>query len=82
VDDTDALDALGTKYRNQRRELSAIMVDLIRELAQFSPQGHVHSKTLYSAVNMLRRCPPGPIFSTLRKQPEFIHAGGPYWRLA
>jgi len=81
VDDPNTLDALGGKYRNQRRDLSVIMVDLIRELAQFSPQGHVHMKTLYSAVNMLRRCPPGPIFATLRKQPEFIHAGGPYWRL-
>jgi hypothetical protein len=46
-----------------------------------TPQRTVHAKTIYSAVNVLRRCPPGPIFATLVARPEFEHVGGPYWRL-
>jgi hypothetical protein len=80
INDPDALDALAKK--KQRTALVTLMRDLIGELAQFSPQRHVHSKTIYSAVNMLRRCPPGPIFATLVNDPSFVRTGGPYWRLA
>jgi len=77
VEDPDALDALFDKYR--KVNLAALMTELAGELAQFSPQHHVHARTLYSAVNLLRRCPPGPVFANLRA--NFVHAGGPYWRL-
>lgn len=82
IEDLAGLDALAERYQKQRVHLSAIMAQVMRELAQFSPQGHVHAKTLYSAVNLLRRCPPGPIFAALRTDPDFLHIGGPYWRLA
>lgn len=78
--DLDGIDALADKYRH--RTLSALLIELIEELSQFSPQRHVHAKTLYSAVNILRRCPPAPIFATLRTQGNFVNTGGPYWRLA
>jgi hypothetical protein len=45
-----------------------------------SPQNTVHAKTIYSAVNMVRRCPPGPIFAELVRQPCFISMGENYWR--
>ncbi|MCD4686364.1 MAG: hypothetical protein K8S97_10545, partial [Anaerolineae bacterium] len=62
--------------------LTDTMRHLLGELARLTPQRTVHAKTLYSAVNALRRCPPGPIFATLVARPEFEHVGGPYWRLA
>ncbi len=82
VQDTASIDAAAEHQRKNNFDLTTIMTDLIRELAAFSPQGHVHCVTLYSAVNLLRRCPPGPIFARLETHPNFIHAGGPYWRLA
>jgi hypothetical protein len=39
----------------------------------------VHSKTLYGAVNVLRRCSPGLVFSVLFRLPEFVTAGDGYW---
>jgi hypothetical protein len=82
VQDIASIDAAADHQRKHNFDLTTIMTDLIRELAVFSPQGHVHCVTLYSAVNMIRRCPPGPIFARLETHPNFVHAGGPYWRLA
>ena len=62
--------------------LEQIMLDVGRELATLMPQGNIHAKTLYSAVNLLRRCPPGPIFTRLDQMIGFEHVGGPYWRMA
>jgi len=49
------------------------------ELAKLNPQGTVHAKTLYSAVNVVRRCPPGPIFNELSTHACFIPMGHGYW---
>jgi len=40
----------------------------------------VHAKTIYSAVNLLRRCPPGPILAELSARLAFVSVGGGYWR--
>lgn len=81
VDDLNAIDALWIDANKPRKDLASLMQELIQELARLTPQQTVHAKTLYSALNVVRRCPPGPIFATLVTQPEFEHVGGPYWRL-
>lgn len=80
VEDIASVDAVSEHHRKNNYDLTTIMTDLLRELAAFSPQEHVHCVTLYSAVNLIRRCPPGPIFARLAT--HFVHAGGPYWRLS
>jgi hypothetical protein len=54
---------------------------VFRELAKLNPQSAVHAKSLYSGVNVLRRLPPGPIFSELVTRPYYEHVGDLYWRL-
>jgi hypothetical protein len=49
------------------------------ELVKLSPQGTVHAKTIYSAVNVLRRTPPGPVFAQLSTEACFVSMGGGYW---
>jgi hypothetical protein len=44
-----------------------------------SPQSTVHAKTIYSAVNVLKRTPPGPVFAQLSTEPCFVAMGGGYW---
>lgn len=80
ADDLDGLDALWNDPARQRRSLVETVRELLPELARLNPQGAVHFKTLYSAVNMVRRCPPGPIFAALEAQMEFVPVGGHYWR--
>lgn len=83
AEDLEAVDAIwSTTAKDRRRGLADIMRDLVPELAKLNPQNAVHAKTLYSAVNIVRRCPPGPIFAALVARPEFEHVGGPYWRLS
>ncbi|MBN1312493.1 MAG: hypothetical protein JXB30_13845 [Anaerolineae bacterium] len=81
VDASEEIDALWRRVSERNIPLASIMEDLFRQLAPLSQQGHVHSKTLYSAVNLLKRCPPGPIFAHLVELPQFEHVGGLYWRL-
>lgn len=80
IEDLAGLDVLWQRYR--QTPIFEILKRLIPELARLSPQQSVHLKTLYSAVNLVRRCPPSPIFATLVENPEFEHVGGPYWRLS
>lgn len=82
VDDLEALDAVYNTVQRQQRSLAALMRMLLPELSRLSPQGAAHIKTLYSAVNVFRRCPPGPIIATLVANPDFESVGGEYWRLA
>jgi hypothetical protein len=82
AEDLEGVDAVWNAVRERRRGLVEIMRDLIPELARLNPQNAVHAKTLYSAVNVVRRCPPGPIFAALASRSEFQHVGGPYWRLS
>jgi hypothetical protein len=82
ADDLKGVDALWMPTDNPKRSLQDLIRDLMAGLARLTPQHTVHAKTLYSAVNVVRRCPPGPIFAALVARPEFEHVGGPYWRLA
>jgi hypothetical protein len=61
--------------------LEKLVRDMLRELAKLTPQGHVHGEELYSAVNILRRVPPGPLFALLAATSDFVHIGDLHFRL-
>lgn len=82
ADDITAADALHQTYQSQRKGLSALLRMLIAELSRATPQNTVHAKTLYSALNVVRRCPPGPLFAALLTNPDFEHVGNHYWKLS
>ncbi|MBN1317643.1 MAG: hypothetical protein JXA42_19320 [Anaerolineales bacterium] len=80
MDDPATADQVWIKIQDRGYSLAHILTMLFPELARLSPQSTVHAKTVYSAVNMLYRCPPGPIFAELVRQPCFISMGENYWR--
>jgi hypothetical protein len=82
IEDLQGLDTVIQQTQQQRRSLAAIMKMLIPALGKLTPQGTAHVRTIYSAVNVLRRCPPGPIMATLNANPDFENVGGHYWRLS
>jgi len=82
VPDPIGVDELWQGVKKRGVLLEQIMLDIGRELASLMPQGNIHAKTMYSAVNLLRRCPPGPIFARLDQMIGFEHVGGPYWRMS
>lgn len=82
ADDLAAVDALFEANQQQKRPLAAILRSIIPSLGRLTPQGTAHAKTIYSAVNAVKRCPPGPIFATLVANPDFQNVGGDYWKLS
>jgi hypothetical protein len=82
IDDLEALDTTLDKIHKQRRTLASLLMMLIPALGKLTPQGTAHIKTIYSAVNVIRRCPPGPIMAILEANPDFENVGGHYWKLS
>lgn len=76
------VDRLGKDVQNKQLPLTKLLRSLISELSKQNPQKSVHAKVLYSTINILRRCPPGPICATLVANPEFEYVGGNYWKLS
>jgi hypothetical protein len=75
-----AVDALFRSSANQHRSLASIIAEIMPSLAAANPQQTVHAKTIYSAVNMLRRITPGAVFAELVRHPAFVSVGDQYWQ--
>lgn len=75
-----AIDALWKRVESQQRSVASLLAEIFPQLASLNPQNTVHAKTLYSAINMLRRVPPGPVFAELVRHPAFQPVGDHYWR--
>lgn len=58
-----------------------IVTNTMRDLAKLTTQNHVHAIELYSALNLVLRCPPGPLFALLSSRPQFQHVGHLHFRL-
>jgi hypothetical protein len=76
-DDRDAIDRV--RQKEQDRPLDEIVRAVFVDLVKINPNGMVHSKTLYSAVNVIRRSAPGLVFARLFSLPEFVTAGDAFW---
>ena len=75
----DNLDAIDEAWlRAEKRTLSELIGDIFPELAKLSPQGTVHAKSMYAAVNMLRRVAPGPLFAEWSRHPAVRIVGDGY----
>ena len=75
--DVAALDELRSAGATGRRRRDAQLVaQMTPELIKLNPQGTVHAKSVYSAVNMVLRTPPGPVFYALLSNRRFRDVGG------
>jgi hypothetical protein len=80
ADDLNAVDALFTQ--NHRKGVPTLVKVILTELSRSAPHSPIHGKTLYSAFNIVRRCPPGPIFAAMINNPDFEYVGNNYWKLS
>lgn len=76
----EAVDQLWTQEKKQPFE--KLVVNMVREMSKLTPQGHVHAQELYSAINIVRRVPPAPLFALLASKPEITHVGDLHFRLS
>jgi hypothetical protein len=75
------VDEVWLRAEEHQRPLAELIQDIFPHLARLSPQGTVHSKTLYSAMNVVRRIPPRPLFAELAIHPAIKAVGDGYWVL-
>lgn len=80
VPDVESVDRLWAQMSKERQPFEKVVVNTVRELAKLNPQGHVHASELYAALNVIRRCPPGPILTLLASRPWFSHVGDLHFR--
>ncbi|MCW5876841.1 MAG: hypothetical protein KIS85_08160 [Anaerolineales bacterium] len=81
--DLSALDAVWQRRAGKPVDnLAQIVAGTMRELAKLNPQNHVHAVELYSALNLVLRCPPAPLLALLASRPQFEHVGHLHFRLA
>jgi hypothetical protein len=78
--DPKALDQAWLKGQERRMPIERLVAQVFRELARLNPQSAVHAQALYSAVNVIQRIPPAPIFQELMTRKYYAHVGDLYWR--
>jgi hypothetical protein len=76
------LEAIWQKRAGQPvNNFAQIVTNTMRDLAKLTTQNHVHAVELYSALNLVLRCPPGQLFALLSSRPQFQHVGHLHFRL-
>jgi hypothetical protein len=63
------------------RSLPALLDQVFPELAKLSGAGRVHAKTLFAAVNLIRRFGPRSVLNALAEARTFASVGGGYFVL-
>ena len=79
---SDELDQLRDQLERLGVSIADMVYQMAPELIKLNPQGTVHAKSIYSAVNVLRRTPPGPVFHALISSRRFRDVGSGLFALA
>ena len=82
VGDPAGVDEASEAIAKKHLPFEQLVGDMLVELVKMNVQGHVHAQELYSALNIVRRCPPGPLLAYLAGSPKFKHIGDMHYRLA
>ncbi len=82
VPDPSAVDEACEQVAKQHLPFDQLVADMMRELVKLNVQGHVHAQELYSALNIIRRCPPGALLAFLTGSSNYKHVGDLHYRLA
>jgi len=81
VGDSAAIDDLREMVELEGYSVADLVAMIMPELVRMSPQSTAHVKSLYSAINLVRRLPPGPIFAALVQMPGAVDTGSGFWSL-
>jgi len=52
------VDEASSQVAQQHLPFEQLVAEMMGELVKMNVQGHVHAQELYSALNIIRRCPP------------------------
>ncbi|MBI5651466.1 MAG: hypothetical protein HZC40_13640 [Chloroflexi bacterium] len=80
IGDPIGIEAVAQVAREQR-SLAILLEEIFPELAKLSGAGRVHAKTLYSAINLIRRAGPRAVLGALTESRALSSVGGGYFVL-
>ena len=81
IPDISAVDELWNGQIFAKEPIEKTIFKIMRELSKLNPQGQVHAQELYSAVNIVRRCPPSIVMTFLVNNAKVSHLGDLYFRI-
>lgn len=81
IPDVATIDELWTSQVYSKEPIEKTIFRIMRELSKLNPQGQVHAQELYSAVNIIRRCPPSIVMTYLTESRNIFHLGDLYFRI-
>ena len=73
--DPAATDELRRSLYHAALTIDELVDEAAPQLMGLSTRGVVHVKTIYSAINLVRRTPPGPVFAAVVSNPRFQEVG-------
>jgi hypothetical protein len=73
------VDGLWLNMEDKEYPIFEILCQIFPELSKLNPQSTVHAKTLYNAVNVIRRSAPGSVFQVLTDHACFVPMNHGYW---
>ncbi len=76
------LEELRDSPHYRQMPLRNLVFEVFTDLAGLSQQGSVHAKTIYSALNVVRRVPPEPVFAALAEDERLEQFGDGTFRLS
>ncbi|KAF0107374.1 MAG: hypothetical protein FD146_1852 [Anaerolineaceae bacterium] len=82
VPDAAGVDEACAQLAKQRVPFEQLVASAMREVVKLNVQGHVHAQELYSALNIIRRCPPAPLLAFLVGNKAYKHVGDMHFRMA
>ena len=81
VPDVENLDIAREKFAKSKISFEDGVLMIMRDLTRLNLQGHIHAQELYSAMNVVMRCPPAPLLSLLSTGDKFTHVGDLHFRM-
>jgi hypothetical protein len=82
VPDPSAVDDACEQVAKRHLPFEQLVAEMMHELIKLNVQGHVHAQELYSAINIIRRCPPGALLAFLTSSSSYKNVGDLHYRLA
>jgi hypothetical protein len=81
VPDVAGVDAACEQVVKSHTSLDKLVANMMQELTKLNVQGHVHAQELYSALNIVHRCPVGVLLAHLSRSSLYKHVGDLHFRL-
>ena len=81
VPDVAGVDVAREQFSKNKKTLKDNVFAIMKDLSKLNLQGHVHAQELYSAFNIVSRCPPAPLFTQLILDTRYTHVGDLHFRI-